>query len=985
MSNRWEERAKQLSKGTSDYKGLDRWEERARQLSDGVFNSQNLGAQKKTETSLLEDVMHGLQRSSVGTLFGEAPESADTFGGRLAEGAGEIAGDIPAMAGGGTLGGLGGAALGSLAGPIGAAIGAILGSGAGAFAAPELVKSTAKELRHGTSVADALKNIAYDTSKSGLIGAATGVGGKVAQPLLGKFGGKAAEKILSRGVGRAATDIAGELGGMAAGQKFTGEDLSLEGLAQNALLLGGMRGAGKIAEKLPIKKAAKTLNIDKLLETHPKTKEAFDHVRDYFGERDAKVVESAFKWREALEKYEKNNKFTPRELEEMMYYRQKTGNPTIEGDTFKALKERLPENAHKFVDQFVDKHLKDSLKAWNDNESTHNIKPRQGLEEIYLPGLFDASELEIKKATSKLEQRFSKANPFSNTKTFMSYLDAYEQAGLKPRYKNIVDLMKAYDKVMIKATANNEFVSKIKDLEKESGNKIIVNAASPKEYAKAEQAGFVPFDDPFLRRFVKGTDPETGKMMFDKTERPALVDPQYAKALQGVFNKDSYKAPSKVAQYYDALANKLRYYHTNYSPFHYVALTEHAVPALRSMNIPEWMKQGSKLRKSKEFMADAARSGLTVGHGDTHGTYLFNEFQPNLKVITWDSWNQKMIDKLVKEGKPPSETQLKSIKRDMATFVNDLYGGQNWKTMQFFNDPKNLKMVRRLVGFPDWSVSAIRNAQAIFGGGPRGSAARQTWLNYGLFYFGTRALMDAFYKGWEQTDKDKSVKGIRFSPTKMLESFSAVGKGPEQWYQFALPDIPVKIGGYEFNPGRDAKGHKTYGHLGKSALEIEHYFSKTIGELFNKSNPVFQAIYKQVAGSTPGESSPFLIQGTYREGKQVPWGGTEPGTFDRWIARSKQLATELLPFSARGILPESITGEKQEGVGRYLGSALGAHPVSKGFTPYKATPYLRKAIKKGDEDTVRYYHKLLRENGYADKEIRRKITTIRNDLKKKKR
>jgi len=933
------------------------------QSSGDIFEKR--AALNKRDDSLLGDIKRGFKRSSIATPF-VAPdeEQAPTFGGRLTESLGEIAGDVPAMTGGGLGGALGGAALGSFAGPIGTAIGALLGGGAGAFALPQAIKSTAKEVRKGSPVGEALKNVLYETGKSGLVGAATGAAGKAAGPLLRSVGGKAGEKILSSALGRGATETAGELAGMTAGQAFTRESPSLEGLAQNALLMGGLKGAHALGSKIMPK--APTA-IDEAFKTGPKERNRyFDMLKDHVGERNAKTVESVFNWRERLSKAEEKGKFTSEQLEDMTYYRQRTGNPHKEGDSIAALTKRLPEHARDFVDNVIGPHLKETLETYNSNPVTKDIHPRQILEDIYLPGLYEGDESSLRKAIQRIEGKFKLKNPFADAKTFLTYEEAFKEAGLKPRYKNIVDLVKHYDKVMIRATTNAEFIDKIHNLEKQAGKQLIIRAPKSKisrAYNDARNNGYVPFDDIFLK---------------GDSSKPALVDPELAPALQGIFMKDAYKPDSKIMQYYDAIGDKLRYLHVNLSPFHYVALTEHAVPALRSMNIRNWMQQGHELRNNKEFMMDAARSGLTLGHGDTKGSYLFNEFQPNIKAMTWDNWSQKMIDKLIKNETPPNAEQIKSIKRDMATFVNNLYGGQQWETLQYFNDPKNLKNIRRLIAYPDWSLSAIKNAQSIFAGGPLGEATRKTWFNYALFYFGTRALMDAFYKGIVQTDKDKSPSGIRFDPKKMIDSLSLTGKGPEQWYQFPLPDVPVKIAGYEFNPGRDAKGHRTYGHLGKSAIEIGHYFTKPIGEMFSKSNPLLQIIYKQLTGTTPSDKGPFMIQGAYKHGRHVPWGGTEPGTYDRFVARSKQLASEVLPFSARGILPESITGEKSEGISRLVGSLGGAHATSKGLTPYKAEPYIEEAIKKGDTKRLKELKVLLVENGYSEKEINKKINLIYN-------
>jgi hypothetical protein len=979
MEDMFAERARKRSANTNKY------------APEQIMNTQpvnNLSGQQEVEPGVIAELMRGFGRSSIATPFiAPSEQQAPTFGGRLVETIGELGGDIAPMYAGGVGGALGGAALGAPFGPVGMGIGALLGGGAGSFALPEAVKSIARQIRKGAGWGESTQNVLKDVTQSGLVGAATGAAGKLAAPFVKAGGGKVGAKILESGFGKGAVEAAGELAGLTGAQKFLGGDPSLEDIAQNALLIAGMRGAGVLKNKFI---QEKPLDVGGLLPKKSPLRTSIENmVKDHVGDKNARVVESDFNWRERLKKAQEKGEFTPENLEDMIYYRQKTGNPKLGEDTFEGVSKRLPENAKKFVDTIIDKHFEDTLRKYNEDPYTKKITPREALEDIYLPGIYEFTKPEFNKAYRMVSKQFKTSNPFAKPKKYLDYMMAFKEAGLKPKYNNIVDIMRAYDQTMIKSLTNSKFIHDLKHYEKGSQKNLmpgerepfIVRSVNKKQYQRAKETGYVPFMDPYLRQHVAGIT-EDKTPIHTTTTSPALVHPEIAPAIQRIFNKEAYTPDSTPMKYYDYLTEKMRSFHVRISPFHYVALTEHAVPALQSVNIPRWMKEGRELRNNKEFMMDAARSGLTMHGGDTKSGYLFREFQPNIKALTWDGWVQTMLDKEAKQGNPLSKDQIKNVKRDMATFVNNVYGGQNFETMQFFNDPKNLKTLRRLIAYPDWSVSAIKNAASIFAPGHLGEAARKTWFNYALFYFGTRALMDAFYKSFKQTDPDLSPMGIQFSPEEFMNNLHFVGEGPTQWYQFQMPDVPVKIAGYEFNPGRDTEGHKQYGHLGKSALEIAHYFNKPMTEIFSKSNPVLQAIFKQVVGATPSEGGLFPVQGAYKHGKQVPWGGTEPHTLDRFMVRAQELGKEVLPFSVRGSLPESITGEKGGGLGKYIGSAGGAHPVTKGLSLYKATPYLEQAIKRGDEQRVEQLTKILKDNGYNDKEIKKRISLLRNEIKK---
>ena len=128
----------------------------------------------------------------------------------------------------------------------------------------------------------------------------------------------------------------------------------------------------------------------------------FVPVLDFIGEKDAKYVESTFRWAKEYETLKKKHNVTKQDLSDMIYYRQKTGNPNIKGDTFDSLSKRLGDPSKEFVDNTVDKHFKESIKEWNDNPITRNITPREGMEDLYLPGLY---EYDPKKFKDNLKRR----------------------------------------------------------------------------------------------------------------------------------------------------------------------------------------------------------------------------------------------------------------------------------------------------------------------------------------------------------------------------------------------------------------------------------------------------------------------------------------------------------------------------------------------------------------------------------------------------
>lgn len=980
----------------------------------------------------------GLTSGVSGLLTGNIPESPQeqNFLERLGRSAGEIVSDIPGFITGG--------AAGSIVGSPIPFIGSAVGGAAGAFGVPALLKSSFNEYRKHVEAGNNLTfgeflnkagRVAKETGKSAALGVAVGKAHKLL-PFLERIPGfnKLFNTKIGTEVAKTATDVTALTAGQAA---LEGEIPSGEDIAQNALILLGMKAAGPATKKLgkgfekiakPIARVAEPYikpiaeNISKLLPESVKNtanqlisgiqnikqtaqeKRYFEMLEDHVGKRDARFVRSQFKWNRELDALNKNIDLKKDHLQDMMFYRQKTGNVFKEGDTYQKLLERLPEPAKKFVDTSIDNHFKEMLKTWNENPATKDINPREALEDIYLPGLYQYDPKKFARAYDEVSKQFKTKNPFSNQKKFMTYMDAFQDRGLKPRYNNIIDLMRAYDRIMIKTMGNNELLSEVKKYEKDNKLDLIVNPNNEKAYRSARGKSYVPFDDVFLRRYVSGIDKE-GKPVYATSARPAMVHPEFASAFQSIFKKDAFKPGYDYWKAYDSLNDIIRFGRVAMSPFHYVALMESAVGSKgpRALNFKKWLDEAKNLKTNEDFMADAADSGLVVGRiegtrfekadklldrvlVDTEKgswqkaqnkfkkgmTYLFDEFHPALKLTTWRDLTTEFLNKQLADGNPLSVKEIKQAKRDIAKHVNNIYGGQRWETIRWLNNPQTMKVVRRLIGYPDWTISAARQAAEAFSPGIRGDLSRKYWVKYGIANVVLRNLMKGLYGGLEQTDENESPLGIRWNSEKAYREFTE--SDPTQWKSFPLPDIPLKVLGKTFNPGRDSKARRLYSHTGKQALEIGNYFTDLPKTLFSKSAPLIQIAGRQFIGGSPSEGSVFPAQAAFQGGKMVPWGGSEPGSLERLLYRGKDIIEGVLPFAAQNI--------KQYGVAPLLVTGGGAVPISKGMSLYKAEPLIEKALKAKDTGQLNAIRKTLKDNGYSQRQIKSRISRVRNKLKR---
>jgi len=1204
----------------------------------------------------------GLKSGALGVLLGyqRGERVAEpSFLESISASAGELVSDLPVMIAGGGLGSVGGE----------------IGSAAGAFAAPTLIKEINREWKsfeksgkdlNLENFIEHVKKVGIETGKSSLVGAVTGGIGKL-MPILNKIPGISklfANKPVLKGISKGVLELGALTGTSAA---LEGELPTKEQFAHNALLLGaakavgaGIRKGSKVISDISPKVSelvdtAKT-KIESFKKSRERSKQHFDKLKDYVAEKDVKNIESQFKWKRSLDSAEIDGKFTPKNREEMMYYRQKTGNPNIKGDTYEALSKRLPDSAKGFVNNAVDKHLKESLKSWNEDLRTKNISPRAALEEIYLPGMYEYST----KAKLKAMKILKTKNPFANQKEFLSYNEAMTEAGLKPKHKDIIELMKNFDSTMNKVKTNLKLLDDVKKLESDTGHRVIVkypdykaireeafkggksiyetvkdeqlneyrtfkddsfkqlektkeNIQTKKEqniksarkdtnkkiedikeeynkkktsiyntkeiadkkievskekiksqkqiretrdsdikkansrylkskksiyankditdnasainkerialrkeirdlkrdavksikenstkldktllpeakfrnkqaavlrernlaekkirdlksemeknikqarsssnkavndvinnnqqelskqyrkafnkakveadnifkgekslkyneqlkaYKEAESLGYVPFNDPLLRS-TSMVD-RAGRKMYSTTETPALVEPEFAKAFQGVFNKEAYKPEPLALKALDNIKDELRFFRVRFSPFHYGALTESAVGSLglKGLRFPTLAKEGNKLRSNEVFMKKAAESGLKISgtlenykKGFTlidravdslsakidspigkkamnslagGSRYLFETFHPNLKAVTFEDFSNRQVGKLsAKKGRPLSKAETLKVNRDMASLTNDIYGGQQWETQKVFNDPKNLKWLRRAIAYPDWSTSALRQAGSVLGKGIRGDVAREYWLRYGIMFAAAHGFMKWFNSGWKNNDEGKVVFDVNKANKGITEG------DPSSWYKFPLPDFDVKIGGTTYNMGRDSQGKKLYAHIGKQMLEVGKWQREPFNSLFGKSNPLIQIAYKQITGGTPFGEKTWTARGKWSEGENKPWDATDPWTLDRAKSRTKELFSDLMPFSVNTL--------NDRGIAPFLGSGLGVAAVSRGLNAFTAVPHIKKALINNDDKLLARVKTSLLENKVKPSAIKSAITRSRNELKR---
>jgi hypothetical protein len=245
-------------------------------LPPAGFEVVSTGAPRKA-TQLYEALQAGYQASSAGLIIRHRlpdlvvdPESS-TWIQRLASQVSGLSGDLPAMAVGGAIGTSAGGSVGAAAGSVvpgigteaGGVGGALLGGGAGAFAAPALIRQTLVETYKKGEAAtpgqfltllgkvmrdpEALTRIGAETGTAAVVGAVTAGAGGVAARTIGKaVAPGVGQWITAKGAAKLITtsEVGAQIGAMVTVPAVAQGHLpGLEEFADAALVIGALHGA----------------------------------------------------------------------------------------------------------------------------------------------------------------------------------------------------------------------------------------------------------------------------------------------------------------------------------------------------------------------------------------------------------------------------------------------------------------------------------------------------------------------------------------------------------------------------------------------------------------------------------------------------------------------------------------------------------------------------------------------------------------------
>jgi hypothetical protein len=183
-------------------------------------------------------------------------------------------------------------------------------------------------------------------------------------------------------------------------------------------------------------------------------------------------------------------KFTKAERSDMVFYRERTGNPNVPDDTFQALVARLPDKARRMMDVDFEQWTEKWRKFHGDygmdakyrrNYITHFYDQPKGTgktAEEYDREAMDAVFGKAKAPDPTLgmgpqERQFGEKNPFATPRSFKTYAEALKEAGLRPKYDDVFTIAREQQAMINRNLANKLLHQRLQEVVTADGMPIL--------------------------------------------------------------------------------------------------------------------------------------------------------------------------------------------------------------------------------------------------------------------------------------------------------------------------------------------------------------------------------------------------------------------------------------------------------------------------------------------------------------------------------
>ena len=544
----------------------------------------------------------------------------------------------------------------------------------------------------------------------------------------------------------------------------------------------------------------------------------FEATKGLVHRRAAELEKAAYEAYDFRKKSEKGLK--KQEKEDMIFFNQRTGNPYMKdrhaGDVYERLSPAAKRESYRIASRF-----ERIRKSVNESGASQDLS----FIENYVTQMWRGGE----KAKQKAIGHFRTKNPFAEKRVLESYREGIE-LGLKPRYRNIYDILESYEHINHRVIQNNLIVKAIKELPSEKSGPLITasNTKAPVDYVRLDS-----------RALSRAVSKYPG--------RDVWVHPEIAKPLQTIFTEPFSGRVVSSVNAINAVTKKLM---LSVSLFHHLALTE---SALYSGIAPWKFRKGKKLLNDKGLRNDAIEAGLDISPpSDVHRGMIdrgLAQVEASAKDIAiankvatgvrranqmwdaalWDHYHRGLksyayndkVQWALKKNPNLTPAEIIEVKRSTAKHVNNAFGGQNWDVL--LKSPRWRQVAHWAFLAPDWTLSNIKIASSAFknktgGVGARveGQLARRYWARAALVFTTSTCLLNKSLSGhwpWENEEGHK----------------------------------------WEIDTGtRNDKGQRQYIQLSKQVREPIRWVTIPWHEALVKAAPVPQMISEQATGKSLG-------------------------------------------------------------------------------------------------------------------------------------
>lgn len=559
-----------------------------------------------------------------------------------------------------------------------------------------------------------------------------------------------------------------------------------------------------------------------------------------------------------------------------------------------------------------------------------------GFWEDYLPHLWDIPKEKTKQAANWFVTR----NPHTKQRYIATLKEGIDKLGLKPKTIDTAEILGIYDQYKVKTVANLKFAKGLVDLTDDAGQKLV-------QRIDKAPTNWVTVDHPALRRSIGsiiGKEKEKALML---NKVPVKVHPDIAKEVEVVLGKPFSGQAARAADTINAFVKKAN---LSFSLFHHVALTETglATPTVGKkvaglLNpIRTWkaIRSGNYgVFKDIPLSKDAVKHGLQIGSisdvqvGKVRGALSELERRtksvPVLRKVTkgirsfndlwdkhlWDYYHTSLklygYEGLVQRGlKTHPGLPQEVVKKEVAQFVNDTFGGQAWDLM--LKNPKWQQGMHWLLLSPDWTLSTVRQALAPTGMGAVSALGRELRSEMGQDFWKKGIVY--FWGGMNLLNKSLTE--------------ADTGKGRYMWENAPGHKTHLYI-------GKNPDGTEKYMRWGKQFRELPEFFINPVKKAWSKVSPGIRILQAQV--------------------KPHPEWQKEFADKDFWDVKALKGRVKEV---GKGIRPYVVSG-----VSRAKHPLGFAFPVSKGMTPYSARKLFRDAIEKKDKNRLREVYSAALNNG----------------------